>query len=146
MAAERAKSVRKAKEERLRATGDEEGIRRARKTKPKAQEQVFDDCGSDVTPLEKDELIMHLALSSSAFLGDLCVHCFAPDNFDHHYPTPHDNNDHPINMASLLGSDADDCQAAFYAKPDCAVFVPMETLMSYLSQSELAGDVDIMEI
>ena len=87
-----------------------------------------------------------MALSSSAFLGDLCVHCFAPDNFDHHYLTPHDNNDHPVNMASLLGSDADDCQAAFYAKPDGAVFVPIETLMSYLSQSELAGDVDIMEI
>ena len=71
----RAKEKLKAKKKQLEDAGDEEGIKALKRRKPQEQEQHFDDCGSDTTPLEEWAVRSEYA-GLCATLDDSCEHAF----------------------------------------------------------------------
>ena len=144
----RQKAAKKAKKEAMEKSGmTKEEVKKKTKRLPQPQEQVFDDCGSDLGPIDDGSERALLAHPSSD-LDDTVAFCFYDsvemgdieddkwedslrDNFSLHY---------------LLGSEVDEDGEEFKSKHPGATFVEFENLMTYLSGDKMAGDMDVMEL
>ncbi len=117
-----------------------EEVKAMRKKKPMAQEQHFDDCGSDTEPLMDHEARTALAMSDpcgAAFWFDECDDSVEED-FDAYLADPH------FFLSYLLGSDVEETSFWDRYSPSSAR-VEFDQLTAFLSKEERCG-VDLLEI
>ena len=141
------KEERKAREEKLAEEGlSPEEIKKLRKRKKFDQEAHFDDCGSDLGPLEEKGMT-----SALAYVGDLSsaisYSFFDEDAYNSSGAESSEEEldkvvDSGFSLHYLVGSSG----ATHHVDPPKSRVICIEDLDTYLAQPELKGCVDVVEV